>query len=90
MANNIAKLTLKLATDDKFLKEWNKGKDLKEWNANRTAIMTQMGLSATEQDIILDHDNHVDEINKALAQGVSMKLDSWLNTQNSNIRVTTL
>lgn len=88
MSKKLAELTVRLAIDAKFLREWNKGINERERNEVRIAIMNDYGLSEKEQKAVLEHDNEY--INKALNQGVPMKLGSWTNSVNSVVRVNTL
>lgn len=88
MTMKLAAFTVRLATDAKFLREWNIGLSEKEREQNRMDIMSKAGLTPEEQQAVLKHDNEY--INKVLNQGVPLSLGSWTNSVNSIVRINTL
>ncbi|QGX41561.1 hypothetical protein [Permianibacter aggregans] len=85
MSKALADMTVRLALDAKFLAEWNKGATAKERDDNRTAIMKKLGLTERDIKAVLNHDN--DHINAALSKGVKMRVESWINSTNSIIKI---
>lgn len=87
MSKKLAEFFKNLATDAKFLKQFNTGAGA-ELAKNREALMQQHGLSEDEKNVVRGHDNALAD--KALRDGLGMQLDGWSNSSNSSIGISTI